>query len=153
MGHTSGTDLLDRPVDMRDITPEPTRRVRVLIEHENPVVLTAQAAALVAAGFDVDVCGGPRRGEGGICPLMATGTCAKAERADVIVDQLTLGHIGVYAALRQYRPECPVALALSDNERDEYPLLAGFTHTIPRNLRGRRLVDAVRELADPHDAA
>lgn len=111
-------------------------RTRVLVEHENPCVLAEQAWALAAAGFDVEVCGGPRQQRGRVCPLAVRTSCPKAARADVIVNQLPLGDLRVYIAQRVMLPDCMVLLGLSPSERARHPILESVATTVPRNQSG-----------------
>jgi hypothetical protein len=122
---------------------------RVLVEHENPRVRDAQAAALTAAGFDVVACPGPAWQEERTCPLLARGYCYKACRSDVIVNGLSLGHLRVYVAQRAYLPNCPVLLALTERERARHPILDSLATTIPRDVTSQALVAAVRDAAAP----
>jgi hypothetical protein len=131
-----------------------TLRTTVLVEHENPRVRAAQAATLEAAGFDVAACSGPAWQQQGTCPLVAHGYCHKAFRADVIVNELPLGHLHVYVAQRAHLPDCPVLLGLSKAERARHPILDSLATTIPRNPTGGALLRIVweavpRSPADP----
>lgn len=123
------------------------RPIRVLIEHENPRRRQRQAADLEAVGFEVETCGGPASLPGRVCPLVTCGRCGAAANAHVIVNQLPLGQIGIYAVQRAWLADAPVVLGLSEADTTRYPALTQLPRVIPRNALGSELVDAVRQAA------
>jgi hypothetical protein len=128
-------------------------RTRVLLEHENPRVLEAQAADLEAAGFEVRTCPGPIRLESRICPLVAHGRCPAAHATDVIVNGLPIEQLGIYVAQRTWLTDRAVLLSLTPQEQARHPIIAGVATPIPRNVTGDILLDAVRSAANPAGAA
>jgi hypothetical protein len=121
----------------------PDPRIRILIEHENPRILSMQRRTLREAGYVVEGCGGPNRQPERCCPLVDGRDCPKAEAADVIINGLPLGRLRVYAAATTRLPDRPVILMLTDEERSRLPVLEELTVVIGRNSSGPALVDAV----------
>jgi hypothetical protein len=118
--------------------------IRVLIEHQNPRVLTRHAKALSDAGFHVETCPGPSAFEDRACPLVEGRGCGPAERADVILNGLPLGDIEVFIAQRRNLPGTPTQLTLSEGERARVPVLHRVADVIPRGLDPGELVGVVR---------
>jgi hypothetical protein len=121
-----------------------TEPIRVLIEHQNPRVLTRHAKALSDAGFHVEVCPGPSAFDDRLCPLVAGRGCGPVERADVILNGLPLGNIEVFIAQRRTFPGTPTQLTLSEGERARVPVLHHVADVIPRGLDPGELVGVVR---------
>lgn len=126
----------------------PDTRIRVLIEHENPRVLSAQRRTLRAAGYLVEGCAGPNRQPERRCPLVDGRDCAKVAAADVIINGLPLGQLYVYVAAAIRLPDRPIILTLTDEERGRLPILEEMSAVIGRNSSGQTLVDAVRAVTD-----
>lgn len=129
------------------------RRTRVVIEHENPRVRERQAAVLETAGFDVTTCPGPSGLASGTCPLVADGHCDLVRDADVVVNGLPIGLLGVYVAQRVSLPDEPVLLCVSDRDRARLPVLGDLASTLPRNAPPETLVRAVRQAVEHGPAA
>jgi hypothetical protein len=84
-------------------------RPRVLVENQDFGCAYAMERILESEGFEVAVCGGPNALEAR-CPLIASGHCALAAGADVIVHSLNpdrLEHAVVLRALRSHHPDTP----------------------------------------------
>ena len=84
-------------------------RPRILIESQDAGAGCAMERVLESEGFEVAICGGPDALRGR-CPLIASGRCALAADADIIVHGLNpdrLEHAVVLHALRSHHPETP----------------------------------------------
>lgn len=109
-----------------------------------------QAADLEAAGFEVETCGGPAALPGRACPLVTCGQCDAAASADVIINELPLGQLGVYAVQHHELDDSRVLVGLSDADVARYPVLTHLPRVIARNAVGVELVDAVRAVIADH---
>jgi hypothetical protein len=122
--------------------------MRVVVEHENPLVAAGMAEALEAAGHSAVTCHGPSLRGGRECPPLEDRACPLVEVADVVLAGLPNDQLQVYVALRaQYG--IPVVLSLSRAERARLPILEQVGPWIPRELRGQRLARAL-EAATGH---
>ena len=94
-------------------------RARVLIENSDGASQWAVGQVLAGAGFDVAMCDGPERLPKGRCSLVAHGSCALAENADVILNSLSPlreQNRAVLAALRASVPTTPVIVEITRAE-------------------------------------
>lgn len=100
------------------------RRVRLLVEDDQPAAAVSDFSLFQDAGFDVAFCGGPE-GDPGNCPLLDGRRCMLVDGADVVLHGLD-PRLGVAAAIRSQRPELPV-VGKQPRERDSTaePLPAG----------------------------
>lgn len=119
------------------------RRLTILIEHPGSLVLLDHREQLETAGYEVVTCRGPRSLPDGTCPLVTSGDCPLAARADVIVNALGSRELRVYAAERARLPDVPVCLALDHNERERLGGLLKDTLVISPTSGGNELVRAV----------
>jgi hypothetical protein len=116
--------------------------MRVVVEHENPLVAAGMAEALEAAGHSVVTCHGPSLRAGRECPPLEDRACPLVEDADVVLAALPSDRLQVYVALRaQYG--IPVVLSLSGATRARLPILEQVGPWIPRGVRGPRLAQAL----------
>ena len=91
----------------------PVGKPRVLVEDPSELAAMSDHSVFLQAGFDVAVCSGPDGSTA--CPLVAEGTCALAESADVVLFGLDVddaaGRDVLHAHLRRHA-ERPVVVAL-----------------------------------------
>ena len=86
-------------------------RPQVLFETPDPGEAFACWRLLGRSGYEMSWCPGPGGSPSGTCALVASGDCALAERAGVIVSSLGLHHESsrqVLGAIRRRFPETPV---------------------------------------------
>jgi hypothetical protein len=117
--------------------------MRIVVEHENPLVAGAIAEDLEAAGHSVVTCRGPSLRDDRPCPVVdGDGHCLWVEDADVVLAALPTEQLSVYIGLRTGYG-LPVVLSLSAAERVRIPVLERIGPWAPRNLRGPALAEAL----------
>lgn len=120
------------------------QRARVLIEHANSCRRRRQALDLETAGFEVETCAGSRTPPGRPCPVVTCGRCAVAT-VDVIINELPLGQLGVYAVQDACVDDSAVDAQLFDIDTNRYPIVTNLPRVLPRNAAATKLVDAVHQ--------
>lgn len=121
------------------------RRPTVLIEHPGSLVLLDHREQLEAAGYEVVTCRGPRSLPDGTCPLVTSGDCPLAARADVIVNALGVEDLQVYSAERTLLPDVPVCLACSEEDGARIADTLAASRIVPATIGGEELVKVVAE--------
>ena len=84
------------------------RRLRLLVEDDQPAAAVSDFSLFQDAGFDVAFCSGPE-GDPGNCPLLNGRRCMLVDGADVVLHGLDSG-LGIASAIRNQRPELPVVV-------------------------------------------
>lgn len=121
-------------------------RTRILVEHPDPTVRDVLQRDLVAEGYEVLACGGPRPEDdrAASCPLLRQQPCPAVTGADVVVSGLSLtdhvSRIVLRRITRNSRP--PLILAARAHDIDAHA--DGITphHLFPVDAREvSRLVD------------
>jgi DNA-binding NtrC family response regulator len=93
---------------------------RAVVVSQDPEVATKRAAALRAAGFVVETCGGPQQEP---CPVLGSLPCPLVDRADVLIyDAWVAGSSEagrqLVAEVRETYPDLPVVLTSVDARLD-----------------------------------
>jgi hypothetical protein len=117
----------------------------VLVENPDGAYLSAQAAVLRAAGYEVATCVGPEEaGAAAVdCPLLAGRRCPLVDGADVVVSTSSLtGCREILAAMSA--SDCPpVVLEAPPPSFDRYRDVAGDAVLLPYPVTAGRLRGAV----------
>jgi hypothetical protein len=120
--------------------------MRIVVEHENPLVAGGIAEDLEAAGHTVVRCYGPSQRGGRECPVLEDRACPLIEDADVVLAALPIDQLSVYVGVRaQYA--IPVVLSLSRTQREQLRVLQHIGPWIPRELHGPQLAHALEDAA------
>lgn len=94
--------------------------VRAVVVHGDLQQAEQQAEGLREAGYEVELCGGPRQDP---CPVLAGLPCPLADRADVLIyDAWVVGGgaaaRGLVAEVRDTYPDLPIVLTSVDTALD-----------------------------------
>lgn len=133
-----------RPWDRCQGLPNDACVRRILIEHTDGAARDVMARALTEAGYAVETCRGPAKGN---CPLVNGGDCPMAQSADVIVCGLHLANAENRAVLHAHEvrsPGTPVIVEASAWQAKEYATAVRSAHVVEHPLSRESLVDAVR---------
>lgn len=115
-------------------------RPRVIIESRHESAAQASAEALIEAGLDPLVCGGPGAGHG--CPVFDGAPCALIERADAVVYDLDLD-----------RPDDRLVLRSLVTEHEGLPIASErTTEEVRRHGEALRPVTVVVPFSPRHTA-
>ena len=129
-------------------------RPRILIEHQDLGMGCAMQRVLESEGFEVAICGGPDNLRGR-CPLVASGRCALAADADIIVHGLNpdrLEHAVVLHALRSHHPATPRIVEVPGPAAARHTELLEGSTVLPMPTTRAAFLRAVRSCAGVTDA-
>jgi DNA-binding NtrC family response regulator len=104
----------------RGRNPDSAGMVRVVVVNAERRVAERQAGALRAAGYEVELCGGPREEP---CPVLDNLPCPLVDRADVLVYDAWVagssdGGRRLIAEMRETYADLPVVLTSADATLD-----------------------------------
>lgn len=110
------------------------RRLRVVVETDDPVLQICDFVNFAAAGLDVIVCAGPECVE---CPVLQGSRCGKLEQADVVLNALRDPAVQLLTiqATRATMPSVPAVMA----EEHGGPVSVVDQIALLRRGAGRRL--------------
>jgi len=121
-------------------------RPRILVENHDLGTGHAVGRVLESEGFEVAICGGPDAFRRHRCPLVATGKCALAAGADVIVHGLNPDrseHAAVLQSLRTLHPDTPRVVEIPGPTRERHTELLEGSTVVPMPVTRAALVTAV----------
>jgi hypothetical protein len=128
--------------------PGEQRATRVLVEHPDAGVRTAQAAVLAEAGYEVQTCSGPAPGyAANTCPLLAWERCGLVEGADVVVTTSGLHHGEEIVAALTTGDMPRVVVEVCRPECERYRALAGDAALVVEPVLSQQLLGAVEGVA------
>lgn len=131
---------------------EPTDRPTVLLEAEDETVAATLWRDFGSHGYQMQWCPGPGGLSNRQCPLASGGTCALADRADVVISHLDFTRQDArdtLAALATTHPDTPVLVAAPNFVRARFPEIThGFTALPDQLLSARVLAAADTALAE-----
>jgi hypothetical protein len=131
--------------------PDRTGKTRVLVENPDGATLWAYADILREAGYEVATCAGEdHSGDGGRCPLLASGHCGLVEGADVVVSTCSLGSSDAVLAMLAAKGAPPVVFEAPAPEVDRYAELAGDATLIAMPVTEDAFLAAVAEAKGRH---
>ena len=106
--------MLQRPVS------HPSRRLRLVVETDDPALVISDFARFRDAGFDVVVCSGPDADHP--CPALDGEPCAEIERADIVYNALRdPGTQAAVAEVSRRATDVPMVVSVATGSTEPLP--------------------------------